>query len=111
MIVIRDLYGLKSIGAAWRAMISETILDLGYKPSIEDMDIWMKPDTKPQSGKYYYAYVFVYADNLLYINNDPEIFIRYLKCLYRLTGDSLGSQTLYLGANVEKLQLEGYSIY
>ena len=41
MIVIRDLR------ASRRAMLVDTLLDLGYKPSREDMDFWMNPETKP----------------------------------------------------------------
>ena len=51
MIVMRDLYCLKSSGSAWRAMIDEMLLDLGYKPSIADMDVRMKTETNPQTDK------------------------------------------------------------
>ena len=45
MIVIRAMYGLKSIGASWIAMLAETILDLGCKSSRIDMDVWSKLET------------------------------------------------------------------
>ena len=51
MIVIMDLYGLKSSRSAWTSMIVETLLYLGYKPSIADMDVWTNPKTNPQTGK------------------------------------------------------------
>ena len=51
MIVVRTLNGLKSSGAVWRAMIAKTLLDLGYKPSREDMCLWMKTKTNPQTNK------------------------------------------------------------
>ena len=51
MILIRDLYVLKSSRSAYKSMLSETLLDLGYKTSIADMDVWMKPKTKPKTGK------------------------------------------------------------
>mmetsp|Transcript_15996 Transcript_15996/g.23839 ORF Transcript_15996/g.23839 Transcript_15996/m.23839 type:complete len:1130 (+) Transcript_15996:7540-10929(+) len=110
MVVIRALYGLKSSGAAWRAMLAETLLDLGYKPSRADMDVWMKPETNPKTGEEYYAYVLVYVDDLLHIHHDPEAFMKELKGVYRLKDDSLGPPTRYLGANVEKVQLEDGSV-
>ena len=110
MVVIRALYGLKSSGSTWRAMISETLLDLGYKRSISDMDIWKKPDTKPQTGKFYFDCVLVYVDDFLRIYHDTEVLMKYLKGIYRLKDGSLGFPTRYLDSNVEKLQLEGGSV-
>ena len=112
MIVIRDLYGLKSIGAARRAMISETLIDLGYKPSRADMGVCMNPKNESQTVKEYYSYVLVYVYNLLHIQHDPEIFMKELKGVYRLKYGSLGPLTQYLGANVENVQLEyGYTAW
>ena len=47
MIVIRNVYGLKSSGAAWRSMLAKMLLYLGYKLSISDMGAWMNPENKP----------------------------------------------------------------
>ena len=41
MIVVRALCGLKSSGAAFRALLSETVYDLGYTPSKADPDVWL----------------------------------------------------------------------
>ena len=51
MIVIGAMYGLKLSRSAWIAILDETFLDLGYKPSRSDMDVWMKLETNPQTGK------------------------------------------------------------
>ena len=51
MIVIRSLYVLKSSGEAWRSMLAKMLLDLGYKPSRSDMDVWMKTENNPQTAK------------------------------------------------------------
>jgi len=34
-------------------MLAESRMDLGYRPSRADMDVWMKPETNPKSGKEY----------------------------------------------------------
>ena len=60
MIVIRDLYGLKSSGSAGIPTIAEVLLDLGHKNSREYMDVWINTETNPQTLKEYYAYVLVY---------------------------------------------------
>ena len=45
MIVIRDMYILKSSGKLWLAMIAEMLLELGYRPSRVDMDVRMNNET------------------------------------------------------------------
>ena len=37
MKVVRALYGLKSSGAAWRAMFNTTVLEMGFVPTIADL--------------------------------------------------------------------------
>ena len=51
MIVIRDMNFLYSSVSAWRAMLYGILLDLGYKPSLADMDVCMNPETNPKTGK------------------------------------------------------------
>ena len=70
-------------------MLSDAIIDLGYKASIADMYIWMKPETNPKTGKQYYAYVLVYVDDLFHLNHDTEISMKDLKGVYRLKYGSL----------------------
>ena len=47
MLVVRALYGLKSSGAAWRKMLTQTLRYLGYVCSKADPDVWIKAKTKP----------------------------------------------------------------
>ena len=42
MIVVRALYGLKSSGAAFCALLAETLYDLGYLPKKADPDVWIR---------------------------------------------------------------------
>ena len=84
IIVIRNLHGLKSSGSSWIYILAETLLDPGYKLSREDMDICINTETNQKTGKYYYALVTVYVDDMLHIHHDPETFINVLKGVYRL---------------------------
>ena len=76
MIIIRYMYSLNSSGSAWRAILVETLIDQGYKPSITDMVVWMKPETNRQNYKEYYTDVLLYVDYLLYIYYDPKLFMK-----------------------------------
>ena len=42
MIVVRALYGFKSSSAAFRALLTETLYDLGYLPTKADPDVWIR---------------------------------------------------------------------
>ena len=52
MIVVRALCGLKSSVAAFRALVSETVYDLGYTPSKADPDVWLRTAVKPDGPGY-----------------------------------------------------------
>ena len=93
MTLIRALYGSNSSGPAWRAMIAKTLLYLDYKPLRSDMNVWMNPETNPQTGKDYCPYALVYVDDCFYLRHDPEIFMKELKGVYRLKYGSLGPLT------------------
>ncbi len=41
-IVVRDLYGLKSAGAAFRIHLADCMRQLGYESNKADTDLWMK---------------------------------------------------------------------
>ena len=59
------------------------------------MDVWMKPEPNPQTGKDYYAYVIVYVDDLIHIYHNTKVFIKELKVVYSLKYSILGLPTQY----------------
>ena len=105
MIVKRALYGLKSSGASWRAMLAQTLIDLGYQSSKADPDVWIRPQTKP-NGFEYYEMVLVYVDDILHLSHNTKPTIDALGKLYVLRADACGEPKRYLGANVGKYQLQ-----
>ena len=108
MIISRALYGLKSSGAAWRAKLAETLRGIGYFPSEADPDVWLKKATKVD-GTPYYKYMLVYVDDVLHIASDPNTDMKAINEIYRLK-DGAGPPDRYLGANVEKVQLQDGSV-
>ena len=105
MLIKKALYGLKSSAAAWRAMISQSLADMGYTSSTADPDVWLRPQVKP-NGFRNYEYVLVYVDDILHVSHDTQPTMKALSELYRLKEGSLGPPTRYLGANVSKFQLQ-----
>lgn len=104
MIISRALYGLKSSGAAWRAMLAETLKKMGYKSSEADPDVWMKRATKA-NGREYYKYMLVYVDDILHLAENPKDDMDVLGRDYKLKEGSVGRPERYLGANIERVQL------
>ena len=52
MIIDRALYGLKSSGASWTAMIAETMSELDYHSSSADPDVWIRQAVRADGTSY-----------------------------------------------------------
>ena len=53
IIIQRALYGLRSSGAAWRKMLTQVMLDLGYTNTLADQDVWRRTATTKDGFEYY----------------------------------------------------------
>lgn len=103
LIIKKALYGLKSSGAAWRALFCSTLHELGYKPCRGDPDVYIRKAVKP-CGEYYYEMLFVYVDDILHISHHKTIqendTMQAIGNIYMLKEDSLKPPEVYLGANI-----------
>ena len=95
----RALYGLKSSGTAWRADLAATLRDLKFTSSQTDPDVWLR-----NSGTHY-DMIFVYVDDKLVFAKDPKFTMDELRELYELKPESIKEPNIYLGVNMEKVQL------
>ena len=71
VLIVRALYGLKSLGQAWRTHFAQTLKQLGFKLSFPDPNVWYKASAKA-SGEEYYMYLLVYVDDLLCIDENTK---------------------------------------
>ena len=99
MIVKKALYGLKSSGAAFWAMLTKTIYDVGYRPTKADPDVWIRPAVKPD-GFQYYELVLVYVDGVISISVSPMDAIKGIKAVFKLKGDKAELPDMYLGGGL-----------
>jgi hypothetical protein len=90
LIIQKALYGLKSSGAAWRAMFSMTFHELGY--------MLVKPN-----GAQYYEMLLVYVDDILHSTHhkafDQNETMKETRRIYQLIGcasDEDGNNMLFL---------------
>jgi hypothetical protein len=70
-LIVRALYGLKSVGAAFRNHLAECMKHLGWIPCRADRELWMKAETSPDDGALYWAYILIYVDDILCVHYDP----------------------------------------
>lgn len=101
-LIVRALYGLKSSAQRWREHIAQTLRDMGYKSSLGDPDVWMRPMTRPTDGFKYYEYVLIYIDDILVVSHDPRAVMTRLEQTYTIKPESIGSPTAYLGAQIKR---------
>ena len=105
-IIVRALYGLKSSGAAFRALLCEKLWELGYRPSYADPDVYMRPAVK-ESGFEYWEYVLCYVDDVLCVSHKPERTMEGIKAKkFTIKGGKVEEPDMYLGAELSKIANE-----
>ena len=109
MVVTMAIYGLKSSEAAFRAKLASILHDIGYTPSKEDSDVWMRPAIKAD-GTEYYKYALVYVNDVPVIICVPMKTIEGIKCVFKLKGDKAEPPDMYLGASLEQAKTKGRTI-
>ena len=102
MIVVRALYGLKSNGAAFRALLAESLYDICYLPTKEDPDVWIRLAVKA-NGFEYYEFVLCYVDEVLSISHDPQKTMDGINNTIKLKNDKIEEPEKYLGAYILKM--------
>ena len=110
LIVKKALCGLKSSGAAFRAFLAERLDGIGFKSSIADPDVWMRPATKV-SGEEYYEYILCYVDDVLCVSHEPTRPMNELRSSLRFKNDKVAEPEFYLGANLKKKFLNGRTVW
>ena len=97
--VIKALYGLKFSGKAWNQLLAECLEDIGFVRSKDDSSIFMRP-TKDGNT---YKYVACYVDNLAFIVERPESFIKELqRDPYNFNHKGSGPIKFHLGCGFER---------
>ena len=110
LIVEKALYGLKSSGAAFRAFLAETFDRMGFTSSVADPDVWLRPATKAD-GEQYYEYIVCYVDDVLSISADAQSLMKDIQKDFKFKKDKVEPPQMYLGARLEKKQLNGKEVW
>ena len=84
-------------------MFAGTLIDLQFKSSLADPDVWMREDIKP-CGEKYYEYWFVYVDDVLILSHNTIAIVESLRQQYCLKEESVGKPKSYLGAEIKEFR-------
>jgi hypothetical protein len=104
-LIVRALYGLKGSSAWYRNHISACMRHLQYEPCKADLDLWMKPMTRPEDDFQYYAYVLIYVDDILAIGHDVMAQPNKIDQYFKMKKGSIGDPDIYLGSRLRRVVL------
>ena len=99
-IITHALYGLKSVGAAWRSLFAQALTQLDFRLTCGDGDIYIQPQTKP-NGMKYYEMLLVYVNDILVLSHDTKPILDGITAKFRLKEDSLRVPDQYLGSMIK----------
>ena len=69
---------------------------LGFNSCDTDMDLWMKPEFRPEDFVEYYSYISCNADDLICIHHDSDNTLKKLNVYVLLNPISVGSLDMFL---------------
>ena len=103
-ILTRALHGLRSSGRAWRTEFAKALDSVGFQSTKADPDVWIRAARKT-NGDQYYEMTIVYVDDVLVLSTEAAQVIKDISDRYDLKEGSVKEPEIYLGANIEKVQL------
>ena len=93
MIIVKALYGLRTLGARFHEKMSDSLKQLGFKPTLADPDLWYR------NNGVAYDYLCVYVDDLCFIGLEPVQFFYDLKQKFSYKLKGVGPISYLLGGN------------
>jgi len=105
-VIVRALYGLGSASASFSKHLADCMRHMGYEPCKADVDLWYRPETRPDDGFEYYSYILFWVDDALCIHHSARTELERLDKYFMMKPGSIGNPDMYLGAKIKKTQLE-----
>jgi hypothetical protein len=100
-LIVRALYGLKSMGATFGNHLASCMDHLGWKPCLADQYLWMKEETRPDDGVKYWAYILIYVDEILCVYHDPWMSLAQIDKYFKMKPGSIMEPAFYLGSKLK----------
>ena len=97
MFIHKALYGLNSSGAAFRALLAETLYDTGFVPTRADPDVWCRPAVKEDGFEY----------DILAISHKAKDALKAVRAIFKMKDDKIEPPDTYLGATLSVMEDDG----
>ena len=110
MVMVRDLYWLKSSGAVWRTMFEETLRNTNFVPTVADPDVY-RIQARKTNGEDYYELLLLYVDDVLCCLKNSQLIMDKLNLTYDLKKRLVGPLNIYLGIVINKYQVGSGKYY
>ena len=104
------LYGLKSSGAAFMALLAERLDKMGLKSGIVDPYVWIRPAIKAD-GENYYEFIFVYIDDLFAISQYAVSATRKVSEKLKSEKDKIDPHEIYLGGRLVRKEFNDNQLW
>jgi hypothetical protein len=65
-------------------------------------DLWMKEETRPDDGVKYWAYILIYAVDILCVHHNHGTSLAQIDNYFKMKPGSIMEPTFYLGAKLKK---------
>ena len=96
MIIVRAQYGLRSSGARWHGRLFDSLMDMSFRPSKAEDDIWIR-----DKGDHY-EYISVYVDDLAIASKNPKGIIEQLEKGQKFKLKGTGPISYHLGCDYKR---------
>ena len=96
-IVVRAQYGQPTSANRWHAHLANNLLNLGFRPSRYDRDVWIRYNKRHDL----YDYVGTHTDDLLVCSKDAKSIFDALQEIYDIK--KVGPPTFHLGCDYKKI--------
>ena len=101
---------MKSASASFRSFMAEKLDNIGFRTSITDPDVWMRPAMK-SSGEEYYEYILMYVDDILVISVCAMEILQDMQSHVKFKNDKIETPDGYLGAKLGLKSLNGRDVW
>ena len=80
------------------------MVQLDFKSTRADPDVWIRAAVRPDGGKYY-EMIFAYVDDILALSHNETKVITRITSFYKAKEVSIKPPDIYLGENIDKIQM------
>ena len=105
-IIVRALYGLKSVGEFFQSHLAKCMQFMVYKTCLDDPGMWMRPMNKLSDNFEHYEYALIYVDDVLAIGDDTTEILQNIDKYFGLNPGSISDPNIYLVANMKTMRME-----